>query len=201
MSPWWPLLALLSWWPISNSIRRNPSHLRLPDVQTISWDLIAWQVTKSKECWGTHSIDMVTSSNENLFRVTGPLWGESTGHRWIPSHKVQRRGALIFSFFCTWTNAWANTRHAGDLRRHRSHYDVTVMSDLWLPMVQFLICTIPKSILFIHLDNDIRLHGKQWSDCVHHWEVGNDSMTYHYCDVTWGSRHLFTNHPILCLKA
>ena len=20
----------------------------------------------------------------NIFRVTGPLWGESTGHRWIP---------------------------------------------------------------------------------------------------------------------
>ena len=27
---------------------------------------------------------MMTSSNENIFRVTGPLWGESTGHRWIP---------------------------------------------------------------------------------------------------------------------
>ena len=27
---------------------------------------------------------IVTSSNGNGFRVTGPLWGESTGHRWIP---------------------------------------------------------------------------------------------------------------------
>ena len=27
---------------------------------------------------------MMTSSNGNIFRVTGPLWGESTGHRWIP---------------------------------------------------------------------------------------------------------------------
>ena len=27
---------------------------------------------------------MMTSSNENIFRVTGPLWRESTGHRWIP---------------------------------------------------------------------------------------------------------------------
>ena len=27
---------------------------------------------------------MITSSNGNIFRVTGPLWGESTGHRWIP---------------------------------------------------------------------------------------------------------------------
>ena len=25
----------------------------------------------------------MTSSNENIFRVTGPLWGESTGHRQV----------------------------------------------------------------------------------------------------------------------
>ena len=31
---------------------------------------------------------MMTSSNENIFRVTGPLCGEFTGHRWIPSTKA-----------------------------------------------------------------------------------------------------------------
>ena len=31
---------------------------------------------------------MMTSSNANIFRVTGPLWGESTGHRWIPFTKA-----------------------------------------------------------------------------------------------------------------
>ena len=39
----------------------------------------------------------MTSSNGNIFRVTGPLWGES------------------------------NNRVIGDLKRHRAHYDVTVM--------------------------------------------------------------------------
>ena len=29
----------------------------------------------------------MTSSNGNIFRDTGPLWGESTGHRWIPLTK------------------------------------------------------------------------------------------------------------------
>ena len=28
--------------------------------------------------------NMMTSSNGNIFRVTSPLWGESTGNRWIP---------------------------------------------------------------------------------------------------------------------
>ena len=30
----------------------------------------------------------MTSSNGNTFRVTGPLWEESTGHRWIPLTKA-----------------------------------------------------------------------------------------------------------------
>ena len=32
-------------------------------------------------------MDMMTSSNGNIFRVTGPLWGEFTDHRWIPLTK------------------------------------------------------------------------------------------------------------------
>ena len=28
---------------------------------------------------------------------------------------------------CAWTNGYAHNRDAGDLRRHRAHYDVTVM--------------------------------------------------------------------------
>ena len=37
-----------------------------------------------------HSIlqHMMTSSNGNIFRVTGPLCGEFTGHRWIPLTKA-----------------------------------------------------------------------------------------------------------------
>ena len=70
---------------------------------------------------------LMTSSNENLFRVTGPLCGEFTGHRWIPRTKGQWRGALMFSLNCAWVNGWVNNREAGDLRRHRAHYDVIVM--------------------------------------------------------------------------
>ena len=32
--------------------------------------------------------DMMTSSNGSIFRVTGPLSGEFTGHRWIPLTKA-----------------------------------------------------------------------------------------------------------------
>ena len=47
------------------------------------------------------------------------------------SHKCQWRGALIFSLICVCTNGWANNRDATDLRRHRAHYGVTVMHDLY----------------------------------------------------------------------
>ena len=70
---------------------------------------------------------MITSSNDNIFRVTGPLWRDTTDHRWIPPNKGMWRGALMFSLISAWTNGCTNNRDAGDLRRHRAHYDVTVM--------------------------------------------------------------------------
>ena len=39
---------------------------------------------------------MTTSSNGNVFRVTGPLWGEFTGHRWIPLAKASDAGLWCF---------------------------------------------------------------------------------------------------------
>ena len=42
-------------------------------------------------------------------------------------HKGQWRGALMFSLICAWINNWVINRKAGDLRRHRAHYDVIVM--------------------------------------------------------------------------
>ena len=42
---------------------------------------------------------MMTSSNGNVFRVTGHLCGEFTGPRWFPPHKGQWRGALMWVFY------------------------------------------------------------------------------------------------------
>ena len=53
--------------------------------------------------------------------------GESTGHREDSPHEGQWREALVFSLICAWPNGWANNRNAGDLRRDRANYDVTVI--------------------------------------------------------------------------
>ena len=57
-------------------------------------------------------------------------WSFVRGNRRSPvnfPHKGQRRGALMFSLICAWTNGWANNRDVGDLRHHRAPYGVTVM--------------------------------------------------------------------------
>ena len=46
-------------------------------------------------------------------------------------HKGQWRGALMFSLICAWINDWVNNREAGELRRHHTHYDITVMIEIW----------------------------------------------------------------------
>ena len=45
----------------------------------------------------------------------------------VSPQKGQWRRDLILSLICAWTNDWANYLVAGDLRRHRAHYNVTVM--------------------------------------------------------------------------
>ena len=65
----------------------------------------------------------MTSSNGNIFRVTGHLCGKFTGHRWISHTK-----ASDAELWCLlWSAPWVNNREAGDLRRYLVHYDVIVM--------------------------------------------------------------------------
>ena len=71
---------------------------------------------------------MMTSSNRNIFRVTGPLCREFTGDRWIPRTKASNVELWMLSLICTWQNGWLNNGEAGDLRHHRAHYDVIVMT-------------------------------------------------------------------------
>ena len=74
---------------------------------------------------------MMTSANENIFRVTGHLCGEFTGPDEFPAQRPVTRGFDFFSLICAWINVWVNNRGAGDLRRHRAHYDVIVMWINW----------------------------------------------------------------------
>ena len=69
----------------------------------------------------------MTSSNGNIFRVTGSLCGELTGHRRISLAKANAAGLDVFYLICAWTNWRANNQDTGNLRRRRAHNDVTSM--------------------------------------------------------------------------
>ena len=50
-------------------------------------------------------------------------------HRWPVNspHNGQWRRALMFPLICAWINNSVNNRGAGDLRCHRTHYDIILM--------------------------------------------------------------------------
>ena len=73
---------------------------------------------------------MMTSSNGNIFRVTGYLCGEFTGHEY-PAPMTQN----FEVFFDLRLNQQlsANNGDADDLRRHRAHYNFIVMKYQGVP--------------------------------------------------------------------
>ena len=78
-----------------------------------------------------HHSNIMTSSNGNIFRVTGPLCGEFIGPQWIPRTKASDAKLWYFLWSAPEKNGWVNNGEAGDLRRHRAHYDVILMMQLW----------------------------------------------------------------------
>ena len=68
---------------------------------------------------------MMTSWNESIFSVTGPLWGNPPVTVGFPSQMPVTRSYDVLIF--AWTNGWANKLEAGDSRRHRAHDNVSVM--------------------------------------------------------------------------
>ena len=79
--------------------------------------------------WNLHD-DII---NGNIYRVTGPLCGEFTGHRWIPLTKASDAELWCFLWSCTWINAWVNNLETGYLRRHHAHCDIIVMISHCIP--------------------------------------------------------------------
>ena len=70
---------------------------------------------------------MMTSSNGNIFRVTGPLCGEFTGPGEFTTQRPVTRSCNVF-FDLRLNKRLKKNREAGDSRRYRGHYDVSVMN-------------------------------------------------------------------------
>ena len=106
---------------------------------------------------------MMTSSNGNIFRVTGHFCGEFTGPRWIPAQRPVMR-SLMSSLICARINGWVNNRKAGDLRRNGAHYDVIVMKSGYINYMKVTVLTICRACRY-HLMAFLiaRFMGPTWS--------------------------------------
>ena len=148
---------------------RNGS--RAYTVLTIKWDMssfkfiwnqwlimIRWGHSRRRELENLPT--MMTTSNANIFLVTGPLCGEFTGDRWIPLIKASNAELWRFLRFLAWTNGWVNHLDAGDYKSHCAHYYVTVMTLralILLMPICFSMCSPRRkiNILSYSLWNDV----------------------------------------------
>ena len=88
---------------------------------------LVWAITETQRLSILYvSKLMTTSCNGNVFHVPAPLWGDSTGHRWISLTKGQERGLRCF-FGVSLNKRLSKRSSAGGLRRHGGHCEVTVM--------------------------------------------------------------------------
>ena len=79
---------------------------------------ISWMMV-SLDTWWRHQMETFSA-----------LLALCAGNSPVPvnsPHRGQWRRALMFSLICARINDLVNNREAGDLRRHRGHYDANVM--------------------------------------------------------------------------
>ena len=115
----WKGLWYAGWWP---------SSWKVPEVSITSECQQAnvrgccvpcnWSIYRTALSWWRHQMETFSA-----------LLALCAGNSPVPvnsPHKGQWRGAWMFSLISACINAWVNNREAGDLRRHRGHYDAIV---------------------------------------------------------------------------
>ena len=109
------------------------------------WWIRAMHALNSKSSMPPHWILPPTHDDVIKWKHFSRYWPFVWGIHRSPvnsPHKGQWRGALMFSLICSWINGWVNSGEAGDLRRHRVHFDLTVMPP---------IPSVPPCCYFVYL--------------------------------------------------
>ena len=145
------LVILLSAWKID-------THKMLPSHPSIGMN-VAFYSQYTIINWQWYNYLYFCSWWRHQMETFSALLALCAGNSPVPvnsPHKGQWRGALVFSLICARINDWVNNREAGDLRRHRGHYDVSVMLNQqmtahnWLPIPLTEACWwLPAHIMYI----------------------------------------------------
>ena len=86
------VMSYVAWWYMY-SVRSKNIYLQI--LKKFYWYHLPWNERYTEDCF----TPMMTSSNQNVFRVTGPFCGEFTGHRWIQRTKASDAERWCFFFF------------------------------------------------------------------------------------------------------
>ena len=98
-------------------VKKSYECISCAPVSSVAQKSLSWQ----------HATFMMTHQMETFSALLAICAGNSP----VPvnsTHKGQWRGALVFSWICTRIDGWVNNGEAGDLRRHRAHYDVNILT-------------------------------------------------------------------------
>ena len=128
-------------------------------------------------------------------------WPFVRGIHWSPvnsPHKGQWRGALMFPLIYAWINGWINNREAGDLRHHRTHYDITAMCSTAMMHINLPRFLALSRQLFLYV---WCIHFNLFSGCLHtydrqfscqlrcrHWcyrDCHNDRLHWRFWQQDW----------------
>ena len=155
----WPLVMRIHRSPV-DSTHKGPLMQTFGDFLGVAWtsclvnsryagDLCRHDAHATSLYVTRYGHAMMTSSNGNIFSVTGHLPVNS-------SHKGQWRGALMFSLICARMNGWVNNGEAGDLRRYCAHYDVTIITCKIQDSKIALLLPIRHSIQYSHISTNYK---------------------------------------------
>ena len=122
----------------------------LPEISSVTWQV------------GTHTFNLVmTHQHDDVIKWKhfSRYWPFVRGIHRSPVNSPQKgqwRGALMFSSSCARINGWVNNGEAGDLRRHRAHYDVIVMITWQCVDADFTDCHVSQgSVTDVHVLGDV----------------------------------------------
>ena len=118
----WPGVCVAKYYSIALQKIERDLHLFCDSKSSIvnPVEICMWIIGFVVMAWWRHQMETFSA-----------LLATCAGNSPVPvksPHKGQWHGALMFSLICVWINGWVNNREAGDLRRYRAHYDVSVMA-------------------------------------------------------------------------
>ena len=108
-------------------------------------NLFSYYIEQIRHCKGWHDHNTISYYDVIKWKHFPRYWPFVRGIHRPPvnsPHKGQWRGALISSLICVWINGWVHNPEAGDLRRSRAYYDVSV--------IDFRIMELPYKLCLFH---------------------------------------------------